>query len=229
MTVVDRLAQSPDRLHVSLRSVTLVARPSVVSEVAIQINHQSVPSNLREHRRGRDRRAAPVALHERGGVHGSVRKFRWRLDSERDVHRRAQQIERPVNQCDARSNTKRVERSSRGDGQREAQSQASISLALTEPKDQSAAHSMSGSSNASRWSGVKSFESFNDSGGAHAFVSTTAPTSTGPATAPRPTSSIPTTISPWSNHARSWTSKSECTMVTWQQYRRPLHISCTRD
>src|SRR5665213_1657680 len=189
MTVVDRLAQSPDRLHVSLRSVTLVARPSVVSEVAIQINHQSVPSNLREHRRGRDRRAAPVALHERGGVHGSVRKFRWRLDSERDVHRRAQQIERPVNQCDARSNTKRVERSSRG----------------------------------------RSCESFNDCGGAHAFVSTTAPRTSGPASAPRPPSSIPTTISPWSNHARSWTSKSECTMVTWQQYRRPLHISCTRD
>jgi len=46
MTVVDGLAESLNRLHVSFGPVALVARPSVFGEMAIQFDHQSVPTNF---------------------------------------------------------------------------------------------------------------------------------------------------------------------------------------
>jgi len=85
MTVVDGLAESLNRLHVSFGPVALVARPSVFGEMAIQFDHQSVPTNLREHRRGRDRRATLVAFHDRGCAQRAIGEFGRRLDAEADV------------------------------------------------------------------------------------------------------------------------------------------------
>src|ERR1019366_7978656 len=115
MPMVRGLSESPNRVHVHLGAVALVTRPVVVVEMATQFNHDAVPVDFGEYRRGRDRRTALIALDEGRGGHRVIREHGWWFNVEADVLGRAQQIEGTVNQRHARTDSKRVERSCRGD------------------------------------------------------------------------------------------------------------------
>ena len=192
------------------RSVALVAGPSEGSELAVEVGHDFVPMHLGEHRRGGDRGALLVPFTTSWSRSDRVTEF---AAARRRQGRRPgvpQEIEGSVDQRVGRPRARRpsIARVAATASARRSP-HASISAALTDPSDQSAAHALERLDERLRRGGVRNFESSRSPGGWRRNASaTTAPTVSGPARAPRPTSSMPTTTSPRASSGRSKASRS---------------------
>src|SRR5664280_799223 len=94
---------SAQRLQMCRRTVPLVTGPVKVPELSVQFHHHAVTLDFGEDRRGGDRRAPGVALHDRLVRQVGVGQLRRRRDAEGNVQRCAQQVERAVEQREGRT------------------------------------------------------------------------------------------------------------------------------
>ncbi len=75
----------------------------------MQLDHQLIATDLGEDSRGGDGGATLIPFHNGGERQSRVREPRWRVNTESDVERRRQEIERSINQGVGRADSQSIE------------------------------------------------------------------------------------------------------------------------